>query len=191
MSPSTLVRVQWILAWLMPSARAEALLGDLLEERRLRLHVGSPAGVARWYWMQLASSLPVLLWASLHRRSSFLTLVIAVASYLAAGGAAFVLRAALSPMTTSTFVRTVVDVLLCGVIAMTAAGYVAALIRPGAAPLLAVLVLVATSLMMAFDPDSVPLWYEGSFLVLGSLAPIAGAALSRRCLLYTSDAADE
>jgi hypothetical protein len=140
MSPSTLVRVQWILACLMPSARAEALLGDLLEERRLRLHVGSPARVARWYWMQLASSLPVLLWASLHRRSSFLTLVIAVASYFAAGGVAFVLRAALSPMTTSTFVRTVVDVLLCGVIAMTAAGYVAALIRPGAAPVLAVLV---------------------------------------------------
>jgi hypothetical protein len=109
-----------------------------------------------------------------------LTLVIAVASYLAAGAVAFVLRAALSPMTTSTFVRTVIDVLLCGVIAMTAAGYVAALIRPNAAPLLAVLVLVAAPLMMAFDPDSVPLWYEGSFLVLGSLAPIAGAALSRR-----------
>jgi hypothetical protein len=88
MSPSTPGRVQWILAWLMPSAHAEALLGDLLEERRLRL--------------------------------------------------------------------------------------------PGAAPLLAVLVLVATSVMMVFNPDSVPLWYEGSFLVLGSLAPIAGAALSRR-----------
>ena len=180
MSPSTLVRVQWILTWLMPSAYAEALLGDLLEERRLRLHVSSPTSVARWYWMQLASSLPVLLWASLYRRSSLLTLVIAVASYLAAGAVAFVLRAALSPMTTSTFARTVIDVLLCGVIAMTAAGYVAALIRPNAAPLLAVLVLVAASLMMAFDPDSVPLWYEGSFLVLGSLAPIAGAALSRR-----------
>jgi len=96
------------------------------------------------------------------------------------GGVAFVLRTALSPMTTSMFARTVIDVLLCGVIAMTAAGYVAALLRPGAAPLLAVLVLVGASLMMVLDPDSVPLWYEGSFLVLGSLAPIAGAALSRR-----------
>jgi len=180
MNPSILVRMQGILAWLMPSAHAEALLGDLLEERRLRLHVSSPASVARWYWMQLASSLPVLLWASLQRRFSFFTLVAAIASYFAAGGVAFVLRAALSPMTTSTFVRTVIDILLCGVIAMTAAGYVAALIRPGAAPLLAVLVFVAASLMVAFDPDGVPLWYEGSFLVLGSLAPIAGAALSRR-----------
>ena len=180
MSPSTLLRAQWLLTWLMPSAYAEALLGDLLEERRLRLDAGSPAGVARWYWIQLASSLPVLIWASMYRRSSFLTLVITVASYLAVGGVAFVLRTALSPMTTSMSARTVIDVLLCGVIAMTAAGYVAALLRPGAAPLLAVLVLVGASLMMVLDPDSVPLWYEGSFLVLGSLAPIAGAALSRR-----------
>lgn len=180
MSPSTLARVQWVIAWLMPSDRAEALLGDLLEERRLRLHTGSRASVARWYWMQLASSLPVLLWSPLLRRSSFLTLVIAVASYLAAGGVTFVLRAALSPMMTSPFVRSVIDVLLCGVIAMTAAGYVAALIRPGAAPLLAVLVFVAAPLMMALDPAGVPLWYEGTFLVLGSLAPIAGAALSKR-----------
>src|SRR6185295_16903941 len=57
MSPSTLLRAQWLLTWLMPSAYAEALLGDLLEERRLRLDAGSPAGVARWYWIQLASSL--------------------------------------------------------------------------------------------------------------------------------------
>jgi hypothetical protein len=168
-----------MLTWLMPSAYAEALLGDLLEERRLRLDVSSPASVARWYWMQLASSLPVLLWASLYRRSSFLTLGTAVASYLAAGDVVFVLREALSPMTTSTFARTVIDLLLCGVIAMTAAGYVAASIRPGAASLLAVLVLVAMSLMMAFDPAGVPLWYPGTFLVIGSLAPIAGAALSR------------
>jgi len=112
MSPSTLVRVQWVLEWFMPSGRAEALLGDLLEERRLRLHVGSPVSVARWYWKQLASSLPVLLWASLHRRSSYLTLVIAVASYFAAGGVAFVLRAALSPVTTSTFMSIFVDMLL-------------------------------------------------------------------------------
>ena len=180
MSPSTLVRVQWVLEWFMPSGRAEALLGDLLEERRLRLHVGSPVSVARWYWKQLASSLPVLLWASLHRRSSYLTLVIAVASYFAAGGVAFVLRAALSPVTTSTFMSIFVDMLLCGVIAMTAAVYVAALIRPGVAPLLAVLVFVGASLMMAFNSNSVPLWHEGSFLVFGSLAPIAGAALSRR-----------
>ena len=42
MSPLTLALSQRILARLMPPAQAEALLGDLLEERRLRLQAGSP-----------------------------------------------------------------------------------------------------------------------------------------------------
>lgn len=178
MSPSTLVRVQWILAWLMPSARAEALLGDLLEEHRLRLHVGSPASAARWYWMQLASSMPALLWASVQRHFSFFTLVTAVACFFVAAGVQVVL-ARLSPMTTSEFSRTVI-MLFCSGVAMATGGFVAALIRPGAAQLLAALVLVAMSVMMAFDSESVPFWFRGSFMVLDSLAPIAGAALSRR-----------
>src|SRR5262245_40387684 len=86
MSPSTLVRLHWVLAWLMPSAHAEALLGDLLEERRLRGQAESPASATRWYWMQLASSLPVLLWTSLQRGSWFITIATAVASFVAAVG---------------------------------------------------------------------------------------------------------
>ena len=179
MRPSTVARVHSLLTWLMPSAQAEALLGDLVEECRLRRQTGSPASVARWYWVQLASSLPVLLWASLQRGFSFGTLVTAIVSYLAAGGVASVLRAALSPMTTSMFLRTVI-VLLCGVAAMAVGGFVAALIRPGAARLLAVLVFVGTFMMMALSPDSAPLWYDGSFIVLASVAPIAGAAIFGR-----------
>jgi hypothetical protein len=182
-TPSTIVLSQRILTWLTSPAHAEALLGDLLEECRLRQQAGSPASISRWYWMQLASSIPFLLWATLRRRSSLITLVTAVASYLAAGGVQFALqfalKTALSPVTTSMFVGTVI-VLLCGVAAMTAAGYVAALIRPGAARLLAFLVFVATCVMMALNRGSVSLWYQGSFLVLGSLAPIAGAAFSGR-----------
>ena len=86
---------------------------------------------------------------------------------------------ALSPMTTSALAKTVI-VLLCSATGMAVAGYVAALIRPGAAPMLAVLVLVSGFLMLAMDSAMVPLWFEGSFLVLVPLAPIAGAALSRR-----------
>src|SRR6185312_5151570 len=48
MSLSTLALSQWILARLMPPAQAEALLGDLLEERRLRLQAGSHVNVAGW-----------------------------------------------------------------------------------------------------------------------------------------------
>ena len=48
MSPSTLALSQRILARLMPPAQAEALIGDLLEERRLRLQAGSHVSVAGW-----------------------------------------------------------------------------------------------------------------------------------------------
>jgi hypothetical protein len=101
MSPSTLALSQRILARLMPPAQAEALLGDLLEERRLRLQAGSHVSVAGWYWRQLASSVPVLLWASVRRGAWLITVVTAVASYIAAVGIQLVLRSALSPMTTS------------------------------------------------------------------------------------------
>src|SRR4029434_3381352 len=67
MSPSTLALSQRILERLMPPAQAEALLGDLLEERRLRLQAGSQVSVAGWYWRQFASSVPTLLWASVRR----------------------------------------------------------------------------------------------------------------------------
>ena len=86
MSPLTLALSQRILARLMPPAQAEALLGDLLEERRLRLQAGSQASVAGWCWRQLASSVPVLLWASVRRGAWLITVVTAVGSCIAAVG---------------------------------------------------------------------------------------------------------
>ena len=178
MSLSTLVVSQWIFARLMPPARAEALLGDLLEERRLRLQAGSQASVAGWYWRQLASSVPALLWASVRRGAWLVTVVTAVASFIAAIGIQMLLQSVLSPMTTSNSVRAVV-VILSFAAALAACGYVAASIRLGAARLLAFLVFAVTCAMLAISTRA-PLWYEGSLLVLGPLATIAGAALSGR-----------
>jgi hypothetical protein len=178
MSPSTIALWQQILARLMPPDHAEALLGDLLEERRLRLQAGSQVGVAGWYWRQLASSVPALLWASVRRGAWLITVVTAVSSYIAAGGIQLVLQSALSPMTTSKSVRAVV-VLLSFAAALAACGFVAASIRLGAARLLAFLVFASTCAMLAISTRA-PLWYEGSLLVLGPVAAIAGAALSRR-----------
>jgi hypothetical protein len=176
MSPSTLVRLHWVLAWLMPSAHAEALLGDLLEERRLRRQTESPASATRWYWMQLASSLPVLLWTSLQRGSWFITIATAVASFVAAVGIQLVLQSAL--MTTSKSVQAVI-VPLSFAATLAACGYVAASIRLGAARLLAFLVFAASCAMLAISTRA-PLWYDWSLLVLGPVATIAGAALSGR-----------
>jgi hypothetical protein len=177
MSPSTLALSQRILERLMPPAQAEALLGDLLEERRLRLQAESQVSVAGWYWRQLASSVPTLLWASVRRGAWLITVVTAVASYVAAVGIQFVLSSALSPMTSNSG-PTVVG-LFSFAAALAACGYVAASIRLGAARLLAFLVFATTCAMLAISTPA-SLWYEGSLLVLGPVATIGGAALSGR-----------
>jgi hypothetical protein len=179
MSLSTLAASQWILARLMPPAQAEALIGDLLQERRLRLQAGSHVSVAGWYWRQLASSVPVLLWASMRRGAWLVSVVTAVASFIAAVGIMLVLQSALWPMTTSSFAHDVIMVLSFAAAAATC-GCVAASIRLGAARLLAFLVFATTCAMLANSTGRAPLWYEGSLLVLGPLATIAGAALSGR-----------
>jgi hypothetical protein len=176
MSPLTLALSQRILGWLMPPAQAEALLGDLLEECRLRLRAESPASATRWYWIQLASSMPVLLWTSPRRGAWLITVVIAVASYIAAGGIQLVLQYALLPVTTSKSVRDVV-LLLSFAAALTACGYVTASIRPGAARLLAFLVFAAQCAMLASTTRPA---LVRALLVLGPVATIAGAALSGR-----------
>jgi hypothetical protein len=178
MSLSTLAASQWILSRLTPPAQAEALIGDLLEERRLRLQAGSHGSVAGWYWRQLASSVPVLLWASMRRGAWLVSVVTAVASLIAAFCIMLVLQSALWPMTTSSVVHDVMMVLSFAA-AVAACGYVAASIRLGAARLLAFLVFAAVCAEIATSQGGA-LWYKGLFLVLGPLATIAGAALSGR-----------
>ena len=176
MSPSTLALSQRILERLMPPAQAEALVGDLLEERRLRLQAGSHVSVAGWYSRQLASSVSILLWASMRRGAWLVTVVTAVASFIAALGIQLVLGFALSPMTTSKSMRAVI-MLLSFAAALAPCGYVAASIRLGAARLLAFLVFAAYCAMLASSARA-PLWYDWSLLVLGPVATIVGATLS-------------
>jgi hypothetical protein len=177
MSLSTLAASQWILSRLTPPAQAEALIGDLLEERRLRLQAGSHGSVAGWYWRQLASSVPVLLWASMRRGAWLVSVVTAVASLIAAFCIMLVLQSALWPMTTSSVVHDVMMVLSFAA-AVAACGYVAASIRPGAARLLAFLVFAAQCAMLAIGTRA-PLWFVGSLLVLGPAAALAGGRLRR------------
>ena len=111
------------------------------------------------------------------RRGAWLiTVVTAVASFIAALGIQLVLGFALSPMTTSKSMRAVI-MLLSFAAALAPCGYVAASIRLGAARLLAFLVFAATCAMLAISTRA-PLWFEGSLLVLGPVATIVGATLS-------------
>jgi hypothetical protein len=115
------------------------------------------------------------------RGAWIVTVVTAVASFIAAIGIQLVLGVLLSAlwsMTTSSVARDVI-MLLSFAAAVALCGYVAASIRLGAARLLAFLVFGATCAMLAISTRA-PLWYEGSLLVLGPVATIAGAALSGR-----------
>ncbi len=176
MSLSTSAVSQWILTRLMPPAQAEALIGDLLEERRLRLQAESHVSAAGWYSRQLASSVSVLLWASLRRGAWLVTVVTAVASLIAALRIMAVIQSALRPMMTSSDAENVIFLLSLAV-ALAACGSVAASIRLGAARMLAFLVFALACAENAMAQGA-PLWLKGAFLVLGPLATIAGATLS-------------
>lgn len=73
--------------------------------------------------------------------------------------------------------RYAISTVLVGLPAIAAGGYLAAWIRPGAATVLAALVMIAAVIFMARPSDAAPLWYQLTFLVLGPLAAQAGAAL--------------
>jgi hypothetical protein len=171
---------QGILARLMPPAQAEALIGDLLEERRLRLQAETHVSAAGWYSRQLASSVSVLLWASLRRGAWLVTVVTAVASLIAALRIMAVIQSALRPISMTSSVAEGVIFLLSLAVALAACGSVAASIRLGAARLLAFLVFAARCAMLVNSTELAPLWYEALLFVLGPLATIAGAALSGR-----------
>ena len=168
---------QGILARLMPPAQAEALIGDLLEERRLRLQAETHVSAAGWYSRQLASSVSVLLWASLRRGAWLVTVVTAVASLIAALRIMAVIQSALRPISMTSSVAEGVIFLLSLAVALAACGSVAASIRLGAARMLAFLVFALACAQNAMAHGA-PLWLKGAFLVLGPLATIAGATLS-------------
>lgn len=173
MSPATVVRSARMLARIMPDAEAEGLVGDLIEEYQLRLHAG-PRAAARWYWKQFAGSIPSLVWASARRGAWLRTLAVAVASYLVVGIVEYALSAVVTAMPAPGVVRSLL-LLLAGLVALTAGGYVAASFRREAVGLLALFVLVATCSMMSAAPGSAPMWYQLAFLVLGPLSPMMGA----------------
>jgi hypothetical protein len=54
-----------LLESLLPGPYREALLGDLVEEYRLRIESASPFTASRWFWSQACRSVPPMVWSSL------------------------------------------------------------------------------------------------------------------------------
>ena len=169
----------WLLECFLADAEREAILGDLLEEHGIRIRTGSPSDAARWYWSQVGRSLLPVLHAGVRRGGWLVTTVVAVDAYLLAGTIEFVgtglMARALSPAGLAFWLLSAI----VGLATMMLGGYVAAWIRPAAAPVLAAIVMLVVLALFATAPGSAPLWYGLAFLVFGPVAALAGGALRR------------
>lgn len=165
----------WILSCALPASQREAVLGDLEEELALR------HDVARWwYWQQIIRSLPRFLWMPVRRGGTAHTLAVALAA--CATQAAIELSTnqvigALVPKSDWVLVLTLTIVLP----SLLGTSYVAARLRPGAATLQTVIVLLAASAQVVLkEGDGVPLWIRLSLLFVGPALTFAGGVLSVR-----------
>jgi hypothetical protein len=70
--------------------------------------------------------------------------------------------------------------LVIGLLTATLAGYVAESSRSGAATALTAMSLITVVTLMVMLPDSVPLWYQLTFLTLGPVSTLGGGVLSSR-----------
>jgi hypothetical protein len=173
--PRTAIR---LLEFLLPEEDREAVVGDLIEESAHRARVSSRAIAAWWCWWQVARSIPLVLWSALRHRRWFGTLGVAITAYVAASvlesvGVTVVLRL-LHPGDRLAIVLSVI----VGLATMALGGYAAASIRRGAAPVLAGIILIVVAVLMLTVPDSAPLWYGLTFLIVGPAAALAGGRLT-------------
>jgi hypothetical protein len=156
-----------------------AIMGDLAEEYAIHLRLTSRASARQWYWRQVYRSMPPVLWSSARHGRWLSTFGIALGIYLVAGVIEFLADAALSWLIVPDARIDNVLSMIVGFLTLVLGGYLANWIRCGAANVLAAIVIVAVALLMVVMPDSVPLWYQLAFLILGPAASSAGGALFR------------
>jgi hypothetical protein len=169
----------WLLERLLPERDREAILGDLIEEYELRTQSTTPWMVSRWYWGQVCRSIPRMTWGSVSRGRWLPTLGVAVSAYIAAGALEFAGTAALSKVLTPDAPVFTAISLVIGLATMLIGGYLATWIRPGAAAVMAAIVMTVVGVLMITTSGNASLWYGLAFLILGPLATLAGGTLGR------------
>jgi hypothetical protein len=173
---------EWLSRWvsraiaqLVPLRTLDAL-GDLAEEYALRTQSTSALGASRWYWGQLARSMPQMMWIDIRRQGWVATFAVAIGAWLIASIVESLADAALVAWSGSAETVKGVPGALIGLSALALGGYAAARVRPAATKVLAgIIVLVVGAFMLAGVGDA-PLWYGVAFLVFGPLMSIAGGA---------------
>jgi hypothetical protein len=169
-----------LLESLLPKEDRDAIVGDLIEESALRARASTRASATWWYWGQVARSIPLVLWSERRRGQWLATLGVAMVAYIAASvlesvGTSLVLE----QLRPDPRLATVLSVIL-GLMTMVLGGYVAAVIRQGAAPVLAGIIFIVVVVLLVTAPESAPLWYGLTFLIAGPMAALAGGRLSLR-----------
>ncbi len=168
-----------LLGCFLPESEREAILGDLAEEYGIRVRSTSVSNAVGWYWSQVCRSILPALWVGIRRGGWLVTVGVAIAAYIIAGAIEFVgvgmIARLVSPGGPVFFLLSVV----VGLATMVLGGYLAAWIRPAAAPVLAAIILLVILILFVVMRDSAPLWYGLAFLVFGPVAALAGGALCR------------
>jgi hypothetical protein len=170
---------RWVsraIAQLVPLHTLDAALGDLAEEYALRAQSTSAFAVARWYWGQIARSMPQMMWIDIRRQGWAATFAVALGGWLIASIVELVADGALVAWAGSAAAVNGVAGALIGLTALALGGYIAALVRPAATKVMAAITALFVGVLMLADVGDVPRWYGVAFLVFGPLMSIAGGA---------------
>ncbi len=124
--------------------------------------------------------MPLVLWSERRRGQWLATLGVAMVAYIAASvlesvGTSLVLERLRPDPRLATVLS-----LIVGLVTMVIGGYGAAVIRQGAAPVLAGIIFMVVVALLATVPGSAPLWHGLTFLIAGPVAALAGGRLSLR-----------
>lgn len=179
--PPVFHRIFWLLTHAVLPRDIEALIGDLEEERLLRSRSAPPQEVAGWYRRQIVRSVPHLLWAALRRGRLPTTVAIAVVVCLLQAIIELTMKSVLLALLVRDVSVPALATLFVSLPALVFLSYVATRIRPGAALLLAGLIVLAVSIQLIAEfPTRLALWNQIVALLSGPSAALAGGALAVR-----------
>ncbi|MGQ0643222.1 MAG: hypothetical protein ACT4P6_20960 [Gemmatimonadaceae bacterium] len=169
----------WILSRLLAEPDKEAVLGDLAEERALRLRRAASPNDALWYWSQISRSVPPLAWAALRRRGWINIIGAGIAAYALMTVVQSAGQFALTKLLAAVPGPHMVFSLAFTIAAMILGGYVAVYIRRGAAAIVAIISTLSVVDFIIRTAGQTPLWLSVMWLLVCPLTALAGGALVR------------
>lgn len=169
----------WLLGCVLPRRELEIIIGDLEEEYALRCR--STPDASRWYWIQVFRSLPPLLWAPVRRGGWLPTLGVALAACVVQALVELTTKLALVDLLPAGARSLDFLTLLVTLPSFTILSYLATRVFPGAATMLAGIVLFAVFLQVAVqDGQGMTIWTQLSALCAGPSMAFTGGVFARR-----------